>query len=491
VLPTCAAAARLSLPAPAVSALLARFWRSCVGGGAARSGGAAQARRPARTMAGGTGSRSRYAHTIGEVDALRHGALGLTALAALMFLLAVVVRAQGEARLQDVRSLAGLGTMLLVTSLVVAAQTAAPNTQRDDNLPEKTWRDYANRVGFRKNFRFAAADIPRLVKALGFDADEAAGRCYESGYKFSADTAISVLLYSMATGATLHQINEHFGIKRSKASAVLRWSLSTAYERWHRPLFCTDFRRWAPQFPAWAAAVYARQGREEGYPGIVAFLDGTFFSTCRPKSALQRFYFSGHKWDHGVHFEGVQSPIGLLIDFCGPFEGRHTDKWMLKVSKLVDRFEACMEWAAEQPFGGPRWAAQLYYLFGDAGYNKRPWLMVQFSGNNLTPNQTACNYSLSRTRIANEWIYGRMENLWKILSREGELKIGRGNVGEIVTVAALLTNALTCCDGGNQTSEYFGLTHLVPTLEQYFEGAPAADACPRPWYENWDEFPQL
>lgn len=442
------------------------------------------------TMHTAEGSRRRFAFSTGEVDELRQLVAALGFLSIYVFSLAMLARRAAVARPESVRNLAALGAALLSTAVAAAVHAATPNHQRDDDHPVRTWRDYADKYKFRAEFRFAAKNVPRLIKALGFDADEASGACVEDGYTFSADTAISVLLFTMANGATLQTLNEKFGLKRSKASAVLRWSTRTVYERWHKPLFCTDFKRWAPQFPAWADAAFARQGRHCGYSGVVAFVDGTFFATSRPGKMLQRFFFSGHKWDHGVHFLGVQSPIGLLIDFAGPFEGRHQDKWMLKVNKLIERFEACMLWAATQPFGCAAWAAQLYYLFGDAGFNRRPWLQVQFSGGHLTAAQTACNSALSHTRIVNEWIFGRMEQLWKYLNRESELKVGRGNVGQIITVCAVLTNALTCCDGGNQTSEYFGLTHMVPTLEEYFGGAPAPDDCPPAWYENYDEFPQ-
>jgi len=293
-----------------------------------------------------TGSRRRFAHSIGEVHGMSQIVVVLAALGLLMATTAVTVQRSGLPRAGLVPSLVALSGVLLAGAAAVAAEAARSNTQGSAYVPQKTWRDYAHRTDFRTEFRFAGADVPRLIRVFGFDADEAAGRCKENGYTFTADDAISVLLFAMASGATLQQLNAKFGMKRSKASAVLRWSTRVLYERWHRRLLCTDFKRWAPHFPEWARAVLRRQGRDEGYPGIVGFVDGTFFATARPPSMLQRFFFSGHKWDHGCHFQGVQSPIGLLLDFCGPFEGRHHDKWMLKVSKLLGRFEEGVTWAA-------------------------------------------------------------------------------------------------------------------------------------------------
>jgi hypothetical protein len=441
------------------------------------------------------GTRRRLALSIGEVDQLRTAAVACVPLAALLQR-HIALNEYAPGADQSCAHLKRARTALLQVAVTAAALTQAPNTQPDVDLPPRTWCDYAQRSDFRTMFRFAAADVPRLRRILGFDADEHAGRCRNNGYSFSADMAISVLLYTFATNATLQQLNEKFGLKRSKASAVLEWATRTVYERWHKPLLVTDFKRWAPQFPAWARATLERQGRAIGYSGIVGLVDGTFFSTCRPMTQLQSCFFSGHKWDHGVAFQGVLAPNGLIIDFAGPFEARHVDKWLLNVTKVCDRFGHCMSWAATQPWGGPAWPTQIYYLYGDSGYNRRPYLQTQFQrphGGQLTPDQTACNYALSRTRVPNEWIYGRMAKLWPYIADEANLHVGTmrrvGNTSRVV-VAAILTNAHTCCDGGNATSEYFGLTGSVPSLEEYFESAPPEAQCPPAWYDNWDEFPQ-
>ena len=417
-----------------------------------------------------------------------------TAFLALAALLGVVLRAKerglGYHHL-DANSVRRSARFSLAAAAMTFSASLSPNNQTDAAQPVRTWRDYAHRSDFRALFRFRAADIPALITALQLPPT-----CVSRHYRFTSDVAISVLLYTLARDATLLDLNQMFGLKRTKASAVLRWTMATVYERWHKPLFVSNFRRWAPLFPRWADAVYQRQGRPgTGHTGIVGFVDGSFFMTCRPPGPLQRAFFSGHKWKHGVHFQGVLAPNGLLIDFCGPFEGRRTDKHMIRVSHLCDRFGACMDWASKQTWGSAAWLGQLYYLYGDAGYNRRAWLQTQFqcpAGGQLSVDQTACNYALSRTRVPNEWIYGRMSKLWPYIANAGHLHVGTGrrppNVTHPLFAAAILTNALTCCDGGNATSEYFGLTAEVPPLDRYFCEAPPSDECPRAWYDHAEEY---
>jgi hypothetical protein len=265
---------------------------------------------------GAAGTRRRWAHSLGQAWRLREAAVALVELTAALCALAALVARRSRAR-------ARLLFCLVAGCIAVAAQLChhftEKNPQADEDHPQRTWRDYAHLGDFRKSFRFAAADVPRLTQELGLYADEDAGLCTHLGYKFTAEQAISVLLYTLAKNASLDDVNEKFGIKRSKASAVLNWTLQTLHARWHLRLFCTDFRRWAPHFPTWAHATYRRQGRAGGYQSIVGFVDGTFNPTCRPGEGMQKPFFSGHKWDHGVHWQGVLAPNGLLIDLCGPF----------------------------------------------------------------------------------------------------------------------------------------------------------------------------
>ena len=91
-----------------------------------------------------------------------------------------------------------------------------------------------------------------------------------------------------------------------------------------------------------------------------------------------------------------------------------------------------MDWASKQTWGSAAWLGQLYYLYGDAGYNRRAWLQTQFqcpAGGQLSVDQTACNYALSRTRVPNEWIYGRMSKLWPYIANAGHLHVGTGSLG--------------------------------------------------------------
>ena len=436
-------------------------------------------------------TRRRYYYSINEVQLLERCAAQLlrNSLAAASYALRLLSSAPELLRFSYVFLCYALGQLRLFHIAVLMTQRRS--TQRDEHYNARTWRDFAGQVDFRKAyFRFSPDHIPRLIAAMELPAE-----MHASGYSFSADEAITVLLYMLSQNASLVAVNERFGIKRARASAIFRHTVQWLHDRWYKPLLVTDFRRWQQFFPEWAAATLRKQGggQDDGtaYTGIVAFTDGTLEPTCRPTGWMERQFYSGYKKRHGLHWQACLAPMGLLLDLAGPFEGRHTDLWMMRVSELCERLQASVEWAV-QALGKPlAWMTGMWFFFGDAGYNRRLQLAVMFAkppGGELTDEQTAVNHMLSKTRIANEWIFNTIDSLFPYVADKRNALVGRGTAGTTYVVAALLTNALTCLEG-SATSKYFGLT--PPTLEEYFAGAPAAQHCPAAWYENLEKYQDL
>ena len=66
----------------------------------------------------------------------------------------------------------------------------------------------------------------------------------------------------------------------------------------------------------------------------IGFLDGTIRQQCRPVRG-QRAIFSGHKRYHGLKFQALTVPDGLIAAMFGPVEGRLHDSTMLGLSNLM------------------------------------------------------------------------------------------------------------------------------------------------------------
>ena len=122
-----------------------------------------------------------------------------------------------------------------------------------------------------------------------------------------------------------------------------------------------------------AAAIYDKGAALDNCWG---FIDGTLRPCCRP-GQYQRYLYNGHKRVHGIKFQSVIAPNGLIADLFGPVEGRRHDSGMLAISNLLPRLQA----HSHRVNGGP------LCIYGDPTYPLRVHLQAPFRGNNITPLQ--------------------------------------------------------------------------------------------------------
>ena len=66
------------------------------------------------------------------------------------------------------------------------------------------------------------------------------------------------------------------------------------------------------------------------------FLDGTLQKTCLP-SLFQKLLYSGHKCCHGIKFQLVTTPDGLIALLFGPVNGNRHYSFMLQDSGLLQK----------------------------------------------------------------------------------------------------------------------------------------------------------
>ena len=71
---------------------------------------------------------------------------------------------------------------------------------------------------------------------------------------------------------------------------------------------------------------------------------------------LQAALFSGHKWKHGIKFQGMNAPNGLILGCFGPRGGFESDCKLLADSLVTAAFHLL-------DYGGQR-----YRVFGDGIY---------------------------------------------------------------------------------------------------------------------------
>ena len=145
----------------------------------------------------------------------------------------------------------------------------------------------------------------------------------------------------------------------------------------------------------------------------------------------------------------------MVANLYGPVEGSRHDSGMLVMSNLLPQLQ---QFSVDTN-------GNTQCIYGDPAYPLRPQLLGPFKGIRITPNQIAWNRSMSRVRIAVEWIFADIVNYLKFLDFKKNLKMGLSPIGKMYMVCALLHNARTSMYG-NVTSKFFELE--PPIITDYF-----------------------
>jgi hypothetical protein len=174
---------------------------------------------------------------------------------------------------------------------------------------------------------------------------------------------------------------------------------------------------------------------------------------CRPQ-AHQELCYNGHKRVHGLKFQGIAIPNGLIGYLWGPVLARRHDAFMLHESGLIEQLDAlCTS------------LGSVVCVFGDPAYPLLPTIQCPFKGANLTQDQCLFNSVMSCSRVCVEWSFGFVLANWSWLDFKRNLKLFLSPIGLFYGVGVLLANCICCVRGGNETSQLFGV--LPPTLEEY------------------------
>ena len=115
-------------------------------------------------------TRRRFFYSITEVHLLHALAAALinNALAGVVRVLGVLASAPHLLRFG--LAFVALAAEHLRKVFVAIALTSRHSTQNEENYPQRTWHDYKAKRDFRKQFRFVASHMPRLIAALDLPA---------------------------------------------------------------------------------------------------------------------------------------------------------------------------------------------------------------------------------------------------------------------------------------------------------------------------------
>ncbi len=300
-------------------------------------------------------------------------------------------------------------------------------------------------------FRFDRATLEILVEEFHIPPEIIT----PTGTKFLAMEGLCILLRRLAYPNRYTDIKGTLHRSKTQLSIIFNWMLDFIYDNFYHLLTSLDLC-WltAEDFERFADAVH-----EKGSPllNCWGFIDGTVRPICKPIIG-QKVMWNGHYRVHSLVFQSVVAPNGLIANLDGPWPGRRHDAGILAYSGLIQRLADKME---EIGVG-----AEPYVLYGDPAYPVSAYLEAPFRihAGELTEYERTFNKDMGMSRVAVEWVFGKIISLWAFVDFSENCKILLQPIGKYYIVAALLTNCHTAVFGG-QTQSHFGL--MPPTLLQY------------------------
>jgi nuclease HARBI1 len=184
-----------------------------------------------------------------------------------------------------------------------------------------------------------------------------------NGYIVPYETGLCILLFRFMNPTRFRgDMESFFTIRRSKLHSVVT-TFTGAVFRYATPFFVGP-QIYVHRFPYYAQLI--NNTSNGAATNIWGFIDGTLRRSCRPIED-QRVHFSGHKRSHGIKFQSVVTPDGLITCLFGPVPGSRHDSHLLAESNLLPQLRALM------PPGHP-----VYAFYGDSAYPQSRYLIGGF-----------------------------------------------------------------------------------------------------------------
>ena len=160
---------------------------------------------------------------------------------------------------------------------------------------------------------------------------------------FSGMEGLCVLLHRLSFSCRLCDLEPIFGCGKAELSIIVNTMLPLLYNEWNHLFTNIAHHRqhWLTQ-ERMEEACAAVQGKGSPLPNVWGFVDGTIRRICRPRNG-QRLFYNEHKRIHGLQFQSVVTPFGIVVHLYGPVEGKRHDASMLRESGLLDDLQQSMQ----------------------------------------------------------------------------------------------------------------------------------------------------
>jgi hypothetical protein len=267
--------------------------------------------------------------------------------------------------------------------------------------------------------------------------------------------AFLMLLYKLSWPRRTSDLRDMFGGTKQRNGRIVNEVACFLFCRFRRKMASMDRSRLNDDYLKMLCQVH--YNKNQVMENIFGFLDGTVRPCCRPVR-FQDVVYNGYKKVHAIKFQSVVAWDGIICHMNGPWVGSRHDSGIFVDSGLQHLLEQmpCVQLGS---------ALTPVALYADDGYALSPRVFIPYPDGRTCARHQAFNKTMSASRVTVEWSYGRILALWRSLNFKDNQKIFKSPIGAYYLVATILTNCLTCIEGGNAVTEYSG--GRAPSLEEY------------------------
>lgn len=190
-------------------------------------------------------------------------------------------------------------------------------------------------------------------------------------------------------------------------------------------------------------------------PRVIGFIDGTIQKLCSPTQDEKLAYVASKKL-HGLKYQAIVVPSGLVIHAYGPCEGILHDVCILRESGV----EQWLDEHAKDENGS-------FLIFGDQAYGCQGNVCSPFRGSQLSVSQQTFNEIMSSHRLSVEHVFAHLLSNFAFLDFSKNQKLFLQPVATMYKTGLILANCLTCLRG-NQISHRYRCE--PPSMKDYLNG---------------------
>ena len=253
-----------------------------------------------------------------------------------------------------------------------------------------------------------------MVTAIGWKKEITT----KNRYMCSPLLVTCVVLRRLTTPACWRDMEMMFGKHGGQLSEIF-WEGMESLARQHLVLSDIDSTIFSERAELSASAI---KNKCEALDHGTGFIDGTVIAIARPsRGEVQNVAYNGHKRKHALKYQAITSPDGLVLLAAGPIEGRMHDWTLYCRSRVDDSLPGVMYVGGKQ-----------YCIYGDSGYNQRPFLEVPYHGSSLSAAHSAFNGAMSRGRVTVEWYFKEVKLYWSTMDYKSKMQTGGVACGSFI-----------------------------------------------------------